>query len=65
MIEVTAHIRRMIEEDGGLLVSFDELAAYYKASGAIADFFRALPTGTAVTFSHDIEVMIESARLAD
>jgi hypothetical protein len=65
MIETTAHVRSMIEDDGSLLVSFVELAAYYRASGAVADFFRALPAGTAVTFMHDHLVVIGSARLAD
>ncbi len=45
---------------GALLISFFELAAYYRADGALAEQLRALTPGTRLCFTHDIECRIDS-----
>jgi hypothetical protein len=65
MLTVTATIRRMIDKPDQLLVSFQELAAYYPAHGPVADFFRTFQPGTVVTFTHDIRLAIAHAVRAD
>ncbi len=63
MLPVEATLRNIIDDPdtpGGVLVSFLELAAYYKASSALADQVRALAAGTRLRFTHDAECRIES-----
>ncbi len=63
MLTVEATILRIIadpHDPGGLLVSFEELAAYYRVKGALADQLRVLSPGTRLRFEHDIECRIAS-----
>ncbi|MDX2208994.1 MAG: hypothetical protein SFV20_01395 [Sphingopyxis sp.] len=61
MLSVEATLRNIIDDPntpGGALVSFLELAAYYRVSGALADHVRALSPGTRLRFTHDAECRI-------
>lgn len=61
MLTVEATIRRIVadrDEPGDSLVSFAELAAYYRASGAVARAVAALAPGTRVRFTHDLDCRI-------
>lgn len=61
MLPVEATLRNLIDDPGkpgGVLVSFLELAAYYKVDGVLAEQVRALPAGTRLRFTHDAECRI-------
>lgn len=61
MPTVEATIRSVIADDlspGDWLVSFFELAAYYRASGDAARAVAGFSPGTRVRFTHDIDCRI-------
>lgn len=62
-MEVEATVRRVVAHPdiaGALLISFFELAAYYRVDGALAEQLRALAPGTRLRFTHDVACRIES-----
>lgn len=63
MLSVEATIRSVIADDqspGDSLVSFFELAAYYRVSRELAQALATLAPGTRVRFTHDHECRIGS-----
>lgn len=67
MLTVEATIRSVIADDqsaGDSLVSFFELAAYYRASRELGQALGNLAPGTRVRFTHDHECRIGSIERA-
>ena len=63
MEPVEATIIRIIADPklpGALLVSFDALAAYYQASGAIVELLAKLKSSDRVRFTHDLQCRLLS-----
>lgn len=63
MLTVEATIRSVIADDlspGDNLVSFFELAAYYRVSRDLAEAIAALEPGAKVRFTHDLDCRIVS-----
>jgi len=64
MIESVAHVRRTIAEGDGLLVSFAEHDAYFRAGDAVRPLFAASDIiGRKVRFRYDAELEILAAQL--
>ena len=62
MLTNEATIRSIIADPhapGSLLISFRELAAYYRVDGALAVQLRAFTPGTRLRFTHDAECCIK------
>lgn len=59
MIKSTARIRRIMEQDGKTLVSFDRHDAYFHAEGDVAKALRqAEELGLVVHFTYDADLKI-------